>query len=151
VKYVLWPIAVFLCFFLQGRVSVLGITPDLTVLLVYYAGIRYGETKGLLAGAVIGALEDALSSSIIGPNLLSKGLIGFSASFFVTGGFLRWTPFLGLLAVALFTVADNAMVFATQSIFATMPAAPSSVLFVSVMQSILNAIAGIFIRPKHVE
>jgi rod shape-determining protein MreD len=151
VKYVLWPIAVFLCFFLQGRVSVLGITPDLTVLLVYYAGIRYGETKGLLAGAVIGALEDALSSSIIGPNLLSKGLIGFSASFFVTGGFLRWTPFLGLLAVALFTVADNAMVFATQSIFATMPAAPFSVLFVSVMQSILNAIAGIFIRPKHVE
>jgi rod shape-determining protein MreD len=151
VKYLLWPIAVFLSFFLQGRVSVLGISPDLTVLLVYYAGIRYGETKGLLAGAVIGALEDSLSSSIIGPNLLSKGIIGFSASFFVTGGFLRWTSFLGLLAVALFTVFDNAVVFLAQSIFDKMPAAPSSVLLIAIMQSILNALAGIFIRPKHAE
>jgi rod shape-determining protein MreD len=151
VKYLLWPIAVFLSFFLQGRISVLGISPDLTVLLVYYAGIRYGEKKGLLAGAVIGALEDSLSSSIIGPNLLSKGIVGFSASFFVTGGFLRWTPVLGLLAVASFTVLDNAVVFLAQSIFDKMPAAPSSVLFIAIMQSILNAIAGFYIRPKHVE
>jgi hypothetical protein len=135
VKYILWPIAVFLSFFLQGRVSVLGISPDLTVLLVYY----------------VGALEDSLSSSIIGPNLLSKGIVGFSASFFVTGGFLRWTPVLGLLAVASFTVIDNAVVFLAQSIFDKMPAAPSSALFIAIMQSILNAIAGFFIRPKHVE
>jgi rod shape-determining protein MreD len=150
-KYLLWPIAVFLSFFLQGRVSVLGISPDLTVLLAYYAGMRYGEARGLLAGAVIGALEDSLSSSIIGPNLLSKGIIGFSSSFFVSGGFLRWTPFLGLLVVAFLTVADNAMVFFARSIFDKVPAATSAVLFISVMQAILNAIAGIFIRPKHAD
>jgi rod shape-determining protein MreD len=150
-KYVLWPMAVFLSFFLQGRVSVLGISPDLTVLLAYYAGMRYGEAKGLLAGAVIGALEDSLSSSIIGPNLLSKGIIGFSSSFFVSGGFLRWTPFLGLLVVAFLTVADNAMVFFARSIFDKVPGATSAVLFISVMQAILNAIAGIFIRPKHAD
>jgi rod shape-determining protein MreD len=151
VKYVLWPIAVFLCFFLQGRISVLGISPDLTVLIVYYAGIRYGETKGLLAGMVIGALEDSLSSSIIGPNLLSKGIIGFSSSFFVSGGMLRWTPFLGLFAVSFLTVVDNAMVFLAQSIFDKMPAAPASALLSAIMQSILNATAGIFIRPKHAD
>jgi rod shape-determining protein MreD len=151
VKYILWPIAVFLSFFLQGRISVLGISPDLTVLIVYYAGIRYGETKGLLAGMVIGALEDSLSSSIIGPNLLSKGIIGFSSSFFVSGGVLRWTPFLGLLAVSFLTVVDNAMVFLAQSIFDKMPAAPASALLIAIMQSILNATAGIFIRPKHAD
>ncbi len=150
-KYILWPIAVFLSFFLQGRVSLLGISPDLTVLLVYYAGIRYGETKGLLAGVLIGALEDSLSSSVIGPNLLSKGLIGFSSSFFVSGGVLRWTPVLGLLAVSLLTVADNATVFLARSIFDKMPAAPSAALFVTIMQSVLNAAAGIFIRPRHVD
>jgi hypothetical protein len=32
-----------------------------------------------------------------------------------------------------------------------MPAAPSSVLLIAIMQSILNAVAGIFIRPKHAE
>ncbi len=150
-KYLLWPIVVFLCFFLQGRISVVGISPDLTVLIVYYAGIRYGETKGLLAGMVIGALEDSLSSSIIGPNLLSKGIIGFSSSFFVSGGVLRWTPFLGLFAVSLLTVVDNALVFLAQSIFDKMPAAPASALLIAIMQSILNATAGIFIRPKHAD
>ncbi len=150
-KYLLWPIAVFVCFFLQGRVSVLGVSPDLTVLLVYYLGIRYGETRGLLAGVLIGALEDSLSSSIIGPNMLSKGIIGFSSSFFITGGFLRWTPFLGLIAVSFLTVIDNAVIFLAKSIFDKMPAAPSYALFVSIMQSVLNAIAGVFIRPRHAE
>ncbi len=150
-KYVLWPIAVFLCFFLQGRVSVLGVSPDLTVLLVYYLGIRYGETKGLLFGVIIGALEDGVSSSLIGPNMLSKGIIGFSSSFFISGGFLRWTPFLGIIAVSFLTIVDNAVIFLAESIFDKMPAAPSYVLLVSIMQSLLNATAGVFIRPRHVE
>lgn len=150
-KYVLWPIAVFLCFFLQGRVSVLGVSPDLTVLLVYYLGMRYGEKKGLLLGMAIGALEDSVSSSIIGPNMLSKGIIGFSSSFFISGGFLRWTPFLGLIAVSFLTVADNAIIFLSESIFDKMPAAPSYAVFVAIMQSLLNAIAGVLIRPRHAD
>ncbi len=150
-KYILWPIAVFFCFFLQGRVSVLGVSPDLTVLLVYYLGMRYGETKGLLFGVIIGALEDSISSSIIGPNMLSKGIIGFSSSFFISGGFLRWTPFLGLIAVSFLTVIDNAVIFLAESIFDRMPAAPSYALLVAIMQSLLNAIAGVFIRPRHAE
>lgn len=145
------PIAVFLCFFLQGRVSVLGVSPDLTMILVYYLGIRYGETKGLLAGVIIGTLQDSISYSIIGPNMLSKGVVGFFSSFFISGGFLRWTPFLGLLAVSLLTVIDNAVIFLARSVFDNMPAAPSYALFVSIMQSVLNAIAGVFIRPRHAE
>jgi len=151
VTYLWWALLIFLSFFLQSRISVLGVSPDLTVLLVYYAGIKYGETRGLLSGVLIGALEDGLSSFIIGPNLLGKGMIGFSAAFFVSGGFFRWTPLLGMIAVSFFTVFDNAVVFLSRTMFDKMPAAPSSALFITVMQSVMNALAGIFMRPQHVD
>lgn len=150
-KYLFFTAALFLAFFLQGRISVLGISPDLTALLAFYIGIRYGETKGLMAGIVIGALEDSISSSIIGPNLLGKGIVGFSSSFFVSGGLLRWTPLLGVIAVSLLTSLDGLVVFLTRSVFDRVPAAPSVAFLICTMQSILNAPAGIFVRPKNVD
>jgi rod shape-determining protein MreD len=150
-KYLFLTAALFLAFFLQGRISVLGISPDLTALLAFYIGIRYGQTQGLLAGVVIGALEDSISSSIIGPNLLAKGMVGFSSSFFVSGGLLRWTPLLGVIVVSLLTSLDGLVVFLTRSVFDRVPAAPSVAFLVSTMQSILNAPAGIFVRPKNVD
>lgn len=150
-KYLYWSLIIFLSFFLQGRISVLGISPDLTALLAYYAGIKYRETKGLLLGAVIGALEDSISLSILGPNMLSKGIIGFSSSVFITGGFFRWTPLLGIIFISLLTLIDKSVVFLSRSLFDNMPATFSTALFVSLMQALLNAPAGIFIRPKHAE
>ncbi len=150
-KYVALALAVFLAFFLQGRVSVLDISPDLTALLAFYIGLRYGETKGLLLGIITGAIEDSLSGSFIGPHMLGKGIVGFSSYFFVSGGLLRWTPLLGIVSVAVLTFADNLVVFLTRTMFDRMPAVFSTALFVSVMQSLLNAPVGIFIRPKHVD
>jgi rod shape-determining protein MreD len=150
-KYLFLAIAVFLTFFLQGRISVLGISPDLTTLLVFFAGMRYGRTEGLLFGVLTGALEDGLSGSFIGPHMLSKGIIGFSSSFFISGGLLRWTPLLGMVAVALLTVSDNFVVFLTRTIFDRMPATLPTALFVTIMQALLNAPAGIFMSPKHVD
>lgn len=150
-KYLLWPAAVFFCFFLQARVSILDISPGLTTLLVFYIGIRHGEAKGLLAGMLIGALEDLISSSIVGPNMLAKGMVGFSAAFFMAGNVFRWTTLLGVIAVFMLTFIDNLIVFFSRVFFDKMPAAFSTALFVSVMQSILNAPAGLFIRPGHAD
>lgn len=150
-RYFLWAILVFLAFFLQGRVSFLGIPPDITVLLAYYAGIRYGETRGMFSGVLIGVLEDGISSSIIGPNMLSKGIVGFSSSFFISGGVFRWTPLLGTIALALLTLLDNSVIFLSKSVFDKMPTVPSAALFIAVMQAVMNAFAGLFIRPKHVD
>jgi rod shape-determining protein MreD len=146
-------LAVFTCLalFLEGRITILGIAPDLTALLAFYVGMRYGETRGLLAGVVIGALEDSVSASIIGPNLLGKGIVGFSASFFVSGRLLRWTPLLGLIVVSLLTFADGFVVFLAKSVFDKVPAVPSTAFLVSIMQSVLNAPAGIFVRPKNAD
>ena len=150
-RYLFWVAAIFLAFLLQGRTSLLGVIPNLTVLLVYYAGIRYGETRGLMAGILIGYLEDSLSYSIIGPNLLSKAVIGFFSAFFITGGLFRWTIMLGIVAVSALTVADNMMVFLLRTIFDKMPLGFSHFLFISVMQALMNGSAGIFLRPKNAD
>lgn len=150
-KQLFFLLLIFFAFFFKGTPAFPDVSPNLTALLAFYAGIRFGETKGLLMGVLIGALEDSLSTSIIGPNVLSKGMVGFSASFFISRGFLMWTPFLGIIAVALLTFLDNSMVFLARSVFDRAPAALSSFLFVSVMQSLLNAPAGAFIRPEHAD
>lgn len=150
-RYLLAVALVFLSFFLQGRISLLGISPDLTALLTFYAGMRYGQTKGLMAGIVIGAMEDWISFSMIGPNLLGKGIVGYFSSFFVSGGLLRWTPFLGVIVIFLLTSVDNFIVFISNSMFNRVPALPATALFIAFLQSTLNAPAGILIRPKNVD
>jgi rod shape-determining protein MreD len=140
-----------LALFLEGRVSLLHVSPDLTTLLAYYAGIRYGETGGMLAGIMIGGLEDAISSPFFGPNLLGKGIVGYSSAFFTSGSLFRWTPLLGIIAVLLLTIIDNSVVFLSRTIFYEMPAALSRAAFIAVMQSLMNAPAGMFIRPRHVD
>jgi rod shape-determining protein MreD len=151
VRYLFWILIIFLSFFMQARISVVGIAPDLTVVLAYYAGIKYGQTRGLLSGVLIGTLEDGLSSSIIGPNLVGKGVVGFFSAFFISGGVFRWTPLFGIIALFFFTFIDNAVVFSARTLFDKMPATPSAAFFLTVMQSVLNALAGMLIRPRHVD
>lgn len=150
-KYLILSVAVLTAFILQTKISILSVAPNLTVLLAYYSGMMLGETKGMIAGLVIGGLEDSLSSSIIGPNMLGKGLVGYLSSFFLSGGVFVWTPLLGILGVALLTMIDNIAVFFSLSIFDAVPTNPSTLLLISTMQSILNAAAGMFIRPPHAD
>jgi rod shape-determining protein MreD len=148
-RYLAWILAVGVAFVLEAKISVLSVAPNVTVLLAYYAGMKYGETRGMIAGLVIGGIEDILSAPIIGPNMLGKAFAGFFSSFFLSGGFLIWTPLLGILGISLLTMADNAAVYCTLAIFDKMPTSPSAALLGSILQSILNAAAGIFIRPPH--
>lgn len=144
-------LAVLIAFVLQAKVSVLSVAPNLTVMLAYYAGMKYGETRGMAAGLVIGGIEDSLSSSIIGPNMMGKALAGFFSSFFLSGGFFIWTPLLGILGVFLLTMVDNAVVYLTLGMFDRFPTSPSAAMLTSVLQSLLNATAGMFIRPPHAD
>jgi len=147
VKYLYWPLLIFLALLLQNSISILAVSPNLTILLIYYIGIRYGRTSGLLSGVFIGALEDSLSSGFLGPNLLAKGLVGYFSASFKSGNFLIWTPLLGIVAVAFLTFTGNAVAFLALSLFDKPPTHSSAALFTSVMQALINAPAGIFMRP----
>lgn len=150
-KYLLWPLLIFLVFLLQSSVSLLAVSPNLTILLVYFIGIRYGRTTGLLSGVLIGALEDSLSSAMLGPNMLAKGMAGFLSASFISGNFLIWTPLLGAIAAAFLTFTGNTVVFLSLTLFDKLPTHPSTALFAATMQSLMNAPAGIFMRPKNAD
>lgn len=147
-NYLYWTIAIYLAFLFQGKFFILGTPLNLTVLLAYYAGIRCGETRGLFLGALIGALQDIMASSIIGPNLMSKGIVGFASSYFISGSVFRWTPLFGLIIIFALTFFDNTLVFMSRSMFVGMPKTFSDAFLIAVTQSLMNAPVGMFIRPK---
>ncbi|MBI5187895.1 MAG: hypothetical protein HZA07_02315 [Nitrospirae bacterium] len=145
--YILWTAIILLTFLIQGKVSLFDISPNFTSVLAYYAGIRKGEIKGMFFGSLIGILEDSLSGAFLGPNLLSKGLVGYLSSF-MSGSFFRWTPLLGTIGISVLTLIDSTVVFLSRSIFDGMPVSIGAAAFIVAIQSLINAPLGIFIKPK---
>ena len=140
-----------LALFLDSRLALLQVPMNFTALVAYYAGMRSGETTGIAAGMIIGLVEDSLSSPFLGPNMLGKGIVGYAAALITSGNLLRWTPLLGVVGVSFLTLVDNSVVFISRSIFSVMPATIGRAVFIAVMQSLINAPAGMVIRPRHVE
>lgn len=148
--YLLWTTIIFLTFIIQGSVSIFDVTPNLTAVLAYYAGIRKKEVKGMFFGSLIGIVEDSLSGTLLGPNLLSKGLVGYFSSF-VYSRFFIWTPLLGIISISALTLIDSTIIFVSRSIFDRMPVSIGAAIFIVAIQSLLNAPLGILLRPKDVQ
>ena len=143
-------LCVLLAFLLQTKVSVLGVSPDLTAAVAYYFGITGGAAKGVLFGSLVGAIEDSVGGSILGPNLLGKGMVGFLSSF-MSGSLFRWTPFLGMVSLAILTLMDGGIILLSRAIFDAMPTSLSSGIFALLMRGLFNSVIGIFIRPRNVD
>jgi rod shape-determining protein MreD len=145
--YLLWIALVFLTVVIQASISIFDITPNLTVVLAFYAGIKHGDIKGMFIGSCIGMIEDILSGTLFGPNILSKALVGYTSSFLYSR-FFMWTPLLGMISISLFTFADSFVVFILRSIFNRMPAGSGAAFTIILIQSLFNAPLGLFLRPK---
>ncbi len=146
-SYLLWAVIMFFIFIIQGGISIFDITPNFTAVLVCYAGIKKREVKGMFLGSLIGIIEDNLASPFLGPNLLSKGLIGYLSSF-IYSRFFVWTPVLGMISISVLTLTDGFVVLMARSIFDKMPVSFGAAAFVITIQSLLNAPFGIFLKPK---
>ena len=146
-RYLLWPIIIFLVLVVQGSLSIFDVTPNFTVVLACYIGIKKREIKGMSFGALLGIIEDNLASTFLGPNMLSKGLIGYFSSLMYSRFFV-WTPVLGVISVAVLTMADGFVVLMARGIFDKMPVNFGAAAFVILIQSLLNAPFGIFLKPK---
>jgi rod shape-determining protein MreD len=146
-KYLLWASIIFLTFIIQESVSLFNVTPNLTVVLVFYVGIRKGEVTGIFFGSLIGIVEDSLSGTLLGPNLLSKGLVGYLSSL-IYSRFFIWTPLLGIISISALTLIDSSIVFISRSIFDKIPVSIGAAFFAIAIQSLLNAPLGILLRPK---
>ena len=148
-RYLFWAIIILLIFIIQGRVSLFDVVPNFISVVAYYAGIRGEKVYGTLLGSLIGAVQDSLSGAFLGPNLLSKGLVGYFSSF-MSGSFFRWTPLLGIIGISILTFFDGTVVFLSRSIFERMPVSIGTALFMVTIQSLINAPLGIFLKPRAV-
>lgn len=146
--YFLWAVIILFTFFIKGRISLFGVTPNFTSVLVYYAGMRKGKLGGILLGSLIGSVEDSLSGVLLGPNLLSKGIVGYFSSF-LSGSFFRWTPLLGAIGISVLTLVDNVLVLVSRSFFDKMPVSMEAAIFIIAIQSLINVPLGIFLKPKN--
>ena len=145
--YVLWTAIILLTVLAQGSVSFIHIKFNLTIILVCYIGMKRGEIPGMFFGALIGLIEDILSGVLIGPNILSKGLIGYLSSSLYRKLFI-WTPLIGAINIFSLTFLDRSIVFILRSIFDKIPVDIGTALFIIMVQSLVNAPLGIFIKPK---
>ena len=135
---------------LQTKVSIFGIPPALTVALVYYFGINNSPAKGLLFGAMIGMVEDSIAGSMLGPNLLGKGMVGFFSSY-MYGRLFRWTPLFGVIGLFMLTIMDGLAVLLSHIMFKAVHVPTNKVMAILLIQGLINSVFGIFLRPKNVE
>jgi len=149
-KALLVTISVIASLVIQSQISIFGVTPNMTVVVAYYLGIKSGAIKGMALGSIIGIIEDSVSGGILGPNLMGKGMVGFLGSF-SAGSLFMWTPLLGLISIFVLTVLDGGVVYLSRSIFGTAPGSLSWVVFTLVAQGFLNAGLGNLIKPHNVD
>lgn len=53
--------------------------PDLIILVVIFIGLRYGATQGILAGFILGVLQDSFSPHPVGISAFADTVTGFLA------------------------------------------------------------------------
>lgn len=118
IKSILKWVALFIsAFILQSTLvpslSIMGIKPDLLVLVLFMMAIKTGIMPAIYVGFVIGLAQDIYSPSILGQCALAKTIAGFFASLF-NEKIMRLDPvFLVVILIFTFFINDIA-IFAVQ-------------------------------------
>ena len=146
---------------LQPKLALFDCPLNLTLALVYVFGIKTAsyqpaasgsddvtpEIRSTLFGAGVGLIEDAMIGSIIGPNLLSKGLVGFMSSIVYRDIFFQWESVLGGVVLSVFTLLDGLVVVAARQLFSNTAIGGPSVVELVIIQAIMNIPIGLVLKP----
>ena len=62
---------------LINLVTILGVKPDLIMVVVVVFSLRKGEKEGIISGFTSGLLQDIFSTGLLGINALAKTVVGF--------------------------------------------------------------------------
>jgi rod shape-determining protein MreD len=122
-----------------------GTKPDLVLIIVFFYSLRYGQMKGMTYGALAGLLTDVSSGLILGPNILSKGFIGYFVPS-VKHKFFQWDIIINTLVIVLFSALDILLVYICLEGFAGVSYVNRSI-WSSVVQVLYTTIAGIIAYP----
>lgn len=154
-----WVLLGFAAFFAQTRFSVFDVPLNVTAVLVYAFGLKAlssktslffratPELKGTAMGVLIGFVGDSLSGSIVGPEIFSKGVVGFLTPVVFTDVVFRWTPLFGALALCFLTILDGALSLALRFLFTDIAVSHSSALQTILVQGLMNTAFGAILKP----
>jgi rod shape-determining protein MreD len=110
---------------------------NLTVLLVFFMGMKLKPYRALFWATVIGLILDSVSMRLTGPNIMSKGLIVF-ACWVLNSGVFNLNAVFNSVICYLFTAADLAIVYLLLTVFDTKPVEFADASFNVVFQSFVN-------------
>jgi cell shape-determining protein MreD len=155
-----WIVLALLVFLLQTQFYFMRYFSNLTVILVYYFGLKSqqrnsdrdysgskAEFESVAFGVIIGLMEDVISGSIIGPGLLSKGLLGLMTPVVFTDMIFKWTPLWGAIVIIIFTLFDGMVVVCSRIMFTGIHVSGATLFQAMFVQSIMNIPFGIFLLP----
>jgi rod shape-determining protein MreD len=124
-------------FVMHGRVAI-----DLTLIAVVYVSLMFGPTTGLLAGALAGLAQDALSGGLIGVNGMADTLVGFLAGTMGTQ-LIVTQPFPRFMMFAAATVVHTVV---TTSLYVLLDLRPFELPYASVAgKAAANAVVGVVV------
>ncbi|MDH4028541.1 MAG: rod shape-determining protein MreD [Nitrospirota bacterium] len=118
-----------------------GIKPDFILVLICVYSVKYGYAKGVAYGALNGLIIDTASGFILGPNIISKAVIGFIARS-IRENIFNWNIVVNTVVVAVLTVLDIFIVYMCHKTF-------SGILFdnrpwtVPVLETVITAAASL--------
>ncbi len=136
-----WVLSVILVLFIQSRFIILGIKPELSIVIVFIYGMRTrDENRSTLFGFITGIIEDSLSG-VWGPNILSKTITGF-VSANIIGGYFVWSPILGIIGLFFVTIVESFINILVLSLKAEIISSSIWIAYTILIQAIINAPLG---------
>lgn len=122
-----------------------GTRPDFVLILVFFYSLRYGQIKGMAYGALTGLLIDSASGFILGPNIISKSLIGFLVSS-IRQKLFQWNIIISTAVIVALSSVDIFLISICLEIFADMSFVDRPLGF-SIMQVVYTAGGGLLLYP----
>jgi cell shape-determining protein MreD len=161
VSIVAWGVASALAILFQPKITIFDFPLNLTVVLVYAFAIKApplqsastsftdvsAEIRGAVFGAGIGLIEDIMSGSVIGLNVMSKGLTGLISSIVFRDLFYQWTPLIGSIVLFVITLLDGIIFVLAGQFIAGLPHRSFDVVDLVLIQALFNIPFGLLIRP----
>lgn len=89
--------------FILGRFGF--VKPDLSLLVVFFAGLLFGEEEGVAIGVFLGFVLDIFYGGILGINFFSKGVIGYISGS-IGRHFLNNNPMFNIISIFILSLVD---------------------------------------------
>ncbi len=142
---ILWILLLVVLIVLDSQILFLDFKLNLSILLVCYISYKRKPYESLLWAVCIGIILDSISSTLIGPNILSKGSVVLLSSF-VRSRFYLWPPLFNIIFGFIITVIDGILGFLSLILFYTQPTEFIHAIYIVFFQAIINGIIFYFVK-----